>query len=78
MAYTLADMTELLHADADIILKLVQSGQVQPTIFNGEDYYFTADDLTTLGALLEGSRCSRRTRHTDSASRALYLRISRP
>jgi hypothetical protein len=71
VGYTLADVTELLNADADMVLKLVQSGQVQPTIFNGEDYYFTSDDLATIGALVEGSRVSRRTRHTDSASPAL-------
>lgn len=55
MSYTLPQTSELLQAPADKILRLVQAGKVHPMIVNGQDYFFSAEDLTTLGQLL-GSR----------------------
>jgi len=56
VSYTLPETSELLQAPVDKILQLVQAGKVHPMIVNGVDYFFSAEDLTVLGALLGSSR----------------------
>jgi hypothetical protein len=57
VSYTLPQTSELLQAPADKILRLVEAGKVIPMRV-GDDYFFSAEDLTALGSLL-GSRGTR-------------------
>lgn len=56
MSYSLTDASSLLGVTADKILRLVEAGKVHPMIVNGCDYFFSAEDLTTLGSLLGSTR----------------------
>lgn len=67
MSYTLPETSELLQVPADKILRLVEAGKVHPMIVNGQDYFFSAEDLTVLGTLLGSTRARATAQTTQPA-----------